>query len=490
MDHDQLQRAHSRTAPPAATGAGIARTGATVDLLVLALGALALVTWVFGGRRIWGEAGETWAGWWAWAAWCGSAALVRRLAGGGWPSPGRVLARWFLPLVTSPAFRAALPPFLATRLPLLLAGYLALVAIGFPPGTQEWRVSPDPLWNMPARWDTGWYLGIASRGYEWQGRTDRQQNIVFFPAFPMAMRAAGALLGGRYLLGGLLVSLCAFFAALMYLYRLARCDLDHDASVMAVTLVATYPFGVFFGAVYTESLYLLCVTGAVYHFRRAEWVRAGIWAFVIGMTRPNGVTVAIPLALMWIGPIVAGNHPRLLAWLAGPQLVKRRNSMALLLAAGAPAAGLLCYVTFNYWMTGDPLAWMHAVRAWGRSVPGAAPPPGGAMGWSPAQALFDLLPGSPKEAFNMSAGLFMAALVVPVTWRFGAPYGLFIVLVLLPPILSGGSESLGRYTAVLFPAFLWLGAAIPARRRTAWVLCFALLQAVGAALFFTWRPFY
>jgi hypothetical protein len=45
-------------------------------------------------------------------------------------------------------------------------------------------------------------------------------------------------------------------------------------------------------------------------------------------------------------------------------------------------------------------------------------------------------------------------------------------------------------TAVLFPVFLWLGAAIPAQHRSAWLTAFAMLQAIFAVAFFTWRPVY
>jgi hypothetical protein len=50
--------------------------------------------------------------------------------------------------------------------------------------------------------------------------------------------------------------------------------------------------------------------------------------------------------------------------------------------------------------------------------------------------------------------------------------------------------AIGRYTAVLFPIFLWLAAAVPAERRPLWVCAFASGQALVAALFFTWRPMF
>ena len=45
--------------------------------------------------------------------------------------------------------------------------------------------------------EDGWYYGIAVDGYLVLTDDPRaQQNIVFFPAFPMATRVVGRLLGG------------------------------------------------------------------------------------------------------------------------------------------------------------------------------------------------------------------------------------------------------------------------------------------------------
>jgi hypothetical protein len=77
-----------------------------------------------------------------------------------------------------------------------------------------------------------------------------------------------------------------------------------------------------------------------------------------------------------------------------------------------------------------------------------------------------------------------------VARRFGAAYAVFILINILPPLADGGLMSAGRFSSVLFPAFLWLAAAVPMRHRAGWVTVFAALQAFNAALFYTWRPLY
>ena len=61
--------------------------------------------------------------------------------------------------------RTAFGALVGTRLPILFVGYIAIFMIGFPTGQAPWRVAENEFGNLPARWDVGWYLGIAVDGY-------------------------------------------------------------------------------------------------------------------------------------------------------------------------------------------------------------------------------------------------------------------------------------------------------------------------------------
>ena len=65
-----------------------------------------------------------------------------------------------------------------------------------------------------------------------------------------------------------------------------------------------------------------------------------------------------------------------------------------------------------------------------------------------------------------------------------------MVVNMVPPLTTGGWLSAGRFSSVLFPAFIWLGTAVPPSHRPAWIASFAALQAFNAALFYTWRPLF
>ena len=83
-------------------------------------------------------------------------------------------------------WRAVWPAFVVTRVMVLTVGLLAVHTVGFPTDNPPLRASRNKVANLPVRWDAGWYLDIASRGYRWRSTEEiSQQNIAFFPALPV-----------------------------------------------------------------------------------------------------------------------------------------------------------------------------------------------------------------------------------------------------------------------------------------------------------------
>ena len=380
---------------------------------------------------------------------------------------------------------------LASRLTVLLIGYLAVVTIGLAQSSVGFEVSSDAVLNLPARFDAGWYGGIALDGYSFEGRWDKQQNIAFFPAFPLLERAAGFPLGAfapgvarerrmaRMLWAGVVVSLMAFAWASVYLWRLARDTIGEDRATSAVALLAAYPFAVFFSAPYTESLFLLGGVATIYHFRRGELARAAAWGLVVGLTRPNGCFLSVVLALLIFEKIRVSEISRF----PNSQISK------LLAAAAAPGVGMLIYSAYVHHLTGAWFGWARLHEAWGRSYSGLAPVER-AYGWITDEGLLHVVQGVPYDTLN-SLGLIFALLMLwPVFRRLGVAYVAFVLVNLVPPMLAGGVLSMGRLTATLFPLFLALAASVSPRAIPPFVTAFAIGQGLAAALFYTWRPLF
>jgi Mannosyltransferase (PIG-V) len=381
---------------------------------------------------------------------------------------------------------------LSTRFAVLFLAYMAVVTIGVNKVTTGFELSPDKLSNLPARFDAGWYGGIALDGYSFGGDFKRQENIAFFPAFPMLMRAAGYPIGAfgpgmprdrrlaRLLWGGVILSVIAFAWAGAYLWRLARDTIGEPHAFDAVALLAAYPFAIFFSAPYTESLFLLGSVAAVFHFRRDEWIRAGAWGLLVGLTRPNGCFLSAVLACLLAERLW---KDRKISKFPHPQISKS------LLCAAMPGVGMLAFSVYVNQLTGSYFGWARLHEAWGRSYSGLAPVER-AYGWITDEGLLHVIEGVPFDTMNSLGLIFALVMLWPVFRRLGPALALFVIVNALPPMLAGGVLSMGRLTATLFPVFLALAATAPPRTITALVIAFAAGQGLAAALFFTWRPLF
>lgn len=461
---------------------GVARV---LDALILVLLLLAINVYFLGGFREtvpWGRVSVT--SWWR-PALVAALLLVARHAVWRRPSSFQQYALWARSALEARGVRAVLPIAIGSRVAVLVVGFLAVVLFGYRADVDlPWRFHENEFLNLPARWDAGWYIGIAATGYEWDpARAMRQQNIAFFPLYPMLMKYGSLLLGRNLLWTGVAISWAAFLAALVYLYRFADERFGSDRALAAAALLASYPFALFYGAVYTEALFLLAIVAACYHFERGELLRAALWGLAAGLLRPNGALLSVPLAAMAIAPLWADSP-------AGHGRLPVRAMAARLAVAAMPGIGMLVFSAYIYALTGNPLQWVAQNAAWGRVYRGID-----ALLEQPAHivgehGLYVYAHTQTLELLQLAAVAFVAAAAWPVARRLGMAYALLIVVTIVPPLLMGGFLSMGRVTSVLFPVFVWLGAAVPASHRAAWICVFAMLQAVNAALFFTWRPLF
>lgn len=332
------------------------------------------------------------------------------------------------------------------------------------------------LWDALARYDSGWYVGIARDGYAYVegGRS----NLAFFPLYPIAMRYVGALLGGKtahYYYAGMLISWTAFAAAMVVLYRLARLDLKHDESVRACVYASVFPFAFFFGMVYPSSLFLFLCVLSFYAFRTGHWVTGAVAGALVTCARVNGILILPALGLLL--------YER---WRNDPYQVRRG-----ILALCVVPTGFIAYSVFNYAESGSFVEFAHSISRWGYT-PGGAP-------WTVFTALagnatnlYDYLqtPNGPSDLLNTGAALGTLC-AVPFVWsRFGAAYAVFVLLDLSLPLSSGQSVGLGRYTAVLFPTFLWLATLRRPLVQTGVMVTFATLYMLCQALLVTLHPVY
>jgi mannosyltransferase PIG-V len=342
------------------------------------------------------------------------------------------------------------------------------------------------LIDVWARWDSVWFLRIAEDGY---GATE-EAAAAFYPLYPLLVGGLGRVLLGHYVLAGVIVSLAACLGAFVLLYRLAAPRLGDEGARRAVLYLAIFPFAVFLGAVYSESLFLLATLGSFTLAERGSFLGAGVSAGLAWLTRPLGVALLPALAL--------------LAWRS------QRRGRALLQLLTAPALFAL-YPLYLWWRVDDPFAFLEAEDTWSRELSPLGPLgglwDGLRAGWagvrqlasgSDATRYWSAVQDTDPDrvaAINLAQLAFLvlfAALAVVAWRRFGAPYGLFAALSLAIP-LSVPSErwpllSIQRFGLVAFPLFMAL-AVLGSRPRvhTAVVVVSAVLLGVVSAQWALWQ---
>jgi hypothetical protein len=165
--------------------------------------------------------------------------------------------------------------------------------------------------------------------------------------------------------------------------------------------------------------------------------------------------------------------------------------LTLLAAAIAPAAGILVHSAYVWTLAGRPFAWVEVQdRGWGRVYRGLGPVVTGPYEHIANVGLYEYTRAVPLEVLNSLAAILAVGTLWAVGRRLGLAYALFIALNLGPPLVAGGVMSMGRFTSVMFPMFIYLGLALPERARLAAIPAFAVGQGLAAVLFFTWRQMY
>jgi hypothetical protein len=334
------------------------------------------------------------------------AALVRRY----------LVARW----------RWTLFPFglwVATRLSLLLLGY---VSLKLTPGL---RASPSaslhafPPLDALCCWDCGWFDRLARLGYSNAGETN------FWPGLPMAARLLVKLTGMRVGFAILTISNLACLGAYLTIYRLfSHLDGTYPARA-ALTLFAAYPFAFFHASGYPETIMIFTSALALSLAMSRRHASAGI---LLGL----GILFRHLTVLLGGGLLAAQLHQR---------GVRRFFLHPAILTLALPFAVAGIYMVYCHIAWGDALSFWRARNAWGQTA-----------WWS----VFDAVRQAKRRPHIVS---FIPFALVPAIAAVGllrsrkyielaaATFPLMIVLWLI------GAFGLGRYSASCWPAFLPLG---------------------------------
>jgi Gpi18-like mannosyltransferase len=303
---------------------------------------------------------------------------------------------------------------------------------------------PSWIWSF-GNFDGVHYLRIAQDGYA------AANTQVFFPLYPILVKILNIFpknpsldlslfVDPTYFYTAFILSNLFFLFALYYFYKLLRLNFDKKITHWSLILLLVFPASFYFGAVYTESLFLLLAVASIYYSRKHNFLLSGVLAGFASATRVLGLMLLPLIAL------------EIYLWAKGRRIELGEKLKALIGISAVPM-GTLLYMVYLKVITGSYLYFLTAQAPFGaqRSAERFILLPQVIYRYL---KIFSSLPVFSLEYFNASIEFLFA--LIPLTlliifWKkMRLSYWVFTLGVLLAPTLTGTFSSMPRYALMGF----------------------------------------
>jgi hypothetical protein len=274
------------------------------------------------------------------------------------------------------------------------------------------------------------------------------------------MRGLGFLLGSKsssYLISGVIISNLSLLGVLLVGYKLAVKLFNHKTALNFLLVLLLFPTSFYFGAVYSESLFLLLILLSAWYWEQEKNTISSILSGFSSGVRLVGAALGLGyfLELLAKSQLFKKTDDNWQNKLQNFYLENKRKLFSL----GLSVSGLLVFMFFLYLEFNDPLYFFNVQSAFGAG----------------RQTNIILLP----QVFYRSIKILLTAR--PFSWKYfsyaqefilslavgigimGAwkhkkirpAYVLFALVAYLLPTLTGNLSSMPRYVLVLWPVHLW-----------------------------------
>lgn len=291
-------------------------------------------------------------------------------------------------------------------------------------------------------WDALWWLSVAEVGYVADPKLKAEQNVVFYPLFPLLIRAV-TYLGIPLVPASLLVANGLMLLATCLLYRVVARRSGVSAARWTLGFWLTFPTAFFSVVPYSESLLALLSVLALQTLLDQKYVASGLWCGLASAVKNQGVIIAGAL----LTPFISG--PR------------RGRAFVGMICSGF---GLLGYMGYLYHYYGDPFLFVTIQKAW-RPRLGNPNPLHWLMGLAQSTLHSIILVMSSKSPpMQIYSGRILdpwlgwwMIMWLPSVKRMHWGLALSSAVMILLPLSTGTVASLGRYVWVILPIFVVMG---------------------------------
>ena len=329
---------------------------------------------------------------------------------------------------------------------------------------------PPWIWGF-GNFDGVHYLRIAQDGYK------ALASQAFFPLYPILIKIlawfvpkvpnlnVSFYVDPAYFYSAFTLSHAFFAAALYFFYRLLNLDFKDRVSRKAILLLLVFPTAFYFGAIYTESLFLFLAVTAIYLVRTKKYLPAALFVALASLTRVIGV---------------------LLIFVYVTELYRDQKwSKGALLGLLILPLGIVAYMAYLNATLGDPLYFLHTQPVFGADRAGSI-----ILLPQVFYRYFKILTTiNPTTWPFFNAVLELCFTVVPLAVvlflykKMRLSYWIFTLAVLLLPTLTGTLSSMPRYVLMAFLALPYITSLLNRKVYVVMLVIMAIFQAILLALF-------
>ncbi|MGK7898610.1 MAG: hypothetical protein AB4372_34600 [Xenococcus sp. (in: cyanobacteria)] len=190
-------------------------------------------------------------------------------------------------------------------------------------------------WEVFSAWDSILYQQIANNSYD-TSDSNPGSNVAFFPLFPLLIRLGTAVgLSSNFV--GIIVNNIAFFLTLFVVYIWIKKSNGDLAARWVVAILAWCPLSIFGTVIYTEGVFLLFSSLALFSFENKQYTQTIISGILATATRITGLAL-IPTFLF-------------IAW-------RKKLSFMAYFTAFASGGGTFLYSLYCWFYFNDPIAFI------------------------------------------------------------------------------------------------------------------------------------
>jgi len=202
----------------------------------------------------------------------------------------------------------------------------------------------NQIFDQWLKWDAHSYTKIPN-GYDSYQENGDFVMLVFFPLYSWILKLVNIIIPNTNIAALTTSTLCYSFAS-VFMYKLFCIDYSRESAKKAVLLMSIFPFGFFYGAIMSESTFLLMSVLTLYFIRKHNWILAGIFGMCAALSRSVGVFLIFPATVELIEEYkVLGN------------LKNIKQTFSIILKKWCPLLlmplGTFIYLFINYKVSGN-----------------------------------------------------------------------------------------------------------------------------------------